>query len=306
MSNKVTGGLGKGLNALFQSIKDESEEKDLIANYEKNIKKEENLKNKIINIKLSEIEPNKEQARKNFDNEKLQELAKSIKKFGVIQPILVVKEGEFYKIVAGERRWRASKIAEKKDIPAIILENKDQANKEISLIENLHRTNLNPIERAKAYKNFIDEYSMSIDEFSQAISKSTSSIRETLKYLELDERVIEFALEGKISESLLKALSKIEEKDLQYEVALYVIEDGLELEEALKRLRIRKKSLKKDKQEYKEIFSEIRSIENKLSQVFGSKTKIVINKKTPEKGKIVLSYSSHEDLERLINLLENK
>ncbi len=281
---KMTG-LGKGLDALFSSTPAVEEE-------------EENKSGEIVkNIKLIEIEPNKEQARKIFDEESIDELANSIKEYGVIQPIIVTKKGNYYEIVAGERRWRASKRAGLTEIPAIIRDDDERRNKEISLIENIQREDLNPIEKARGIKVLMEEYELTQQKVADILGKSRSSIANTVRILNLDERVIELALEGKLTEGHCKALMSITDGDKQYEMALYMIESGDTVREAEKKMQVRKKMKKKD-QKYEAIY---RDIEDTFQGFFGTKVKLDAGAK---KGKIIIQYSSNEDLERILDLLK--
>ena len=281
---KMTG-LGKGLDALFSSTPAVEEE-------------EENKSGEIVkNIKLIEIEPNKEQARKIFDEESIDELANSIKEYGVIQPIIVTKKGNYYEIVAGERRWRASKRAGLTEIPAIIRDDDERRNKEISLIENIQREDLNPIEKARGIKVLMEEYELTQQKVADILGKSRSSIANTVRILNLDERVIELALEGKLTEGHCKALMSITDGDNQYEMALYMIESGDTVREAEKKMQVRKKMKKKD-QKYEAIY---RDIEDTFQGFFGTKVKLDAGAK---KGKIIIQYSSNEDLERILDLLK--
>ena len=281
---KMTG-LGKGLDALFSSTPAVEEE-------------EENKSGEIVkNIKLIEIEPNKEQARKIFDEESIDELANSIKEYGVIQPIIVTKKGNYYEIVAGERRWRASKRAGLTEIPAIIRDDDERRNKEISLIENIQREDLNPIEKARGIKVLMEEYELTQQKVADILGKSRSSIANTVRILNLDERVIELALEGKLTEGHCKALMSITDGDKQYEMALYMIESGDTVREAEKKMQVRKKMKKKD-QKYEAIY---RDIEDTFQGFFGTKVKLDAGAK---KGKIIIQYSSNEDLEGILDLLK--
>lgn len=280
---KMTG-LGKGLDALFNS---------------NTILEEETPKeNEIVkNIKLVEIEPNKEQARKTFDEESIDELANSIKEYGVIQPIIVTKKDKYYEIVAGERRWRASKRAGLTEIPAIVREDDERRNREISLIENIQREDLNPIEKARGIKVLMEEYELTQQKVADILGKSRSSIANTVRILNLDERVIDLALQGKLTEGHCKALMAITDGDKQYDMALYMIESGDTVREAEKKMQVRKKMKKKD-QKYEAIY---RDIEDTFQGFFGTKVKLDAGAK---KGKIIIQYNSNEDLERILDLLK--
>ena len=286
-------GLGKGISALFSSeIGEENEMIDLGT---------EDVKNKIVELKVIEVEPNKKQARKEFNYKKLEELAESIKTFGVLQPIIVAKKDGYYEIIAGERRWRASKLANIKTIPAIIREDEDEENTHISIIENVQRENLNAIEKAQGYKDAIEKYNMTPEDFAKKIGKSKSSITDILEILNLDERVIELARKENLSEAGCKMLLEIEDKEKQYEMALYILEDGLSVEEAKKRLKLSKKVPKNTP---KIDIHEFREIEEKFTNYFGAKAKIKVSPKNINRGQIILKYNSNEELERMLELLD--
>ena len=229
---KMTG-LGKGLDALFSSPISNTIEKDTTE-----ILPNESVKT----LKIVDIEPNREQARKVFDEEALEELAESIKNYGVIQPIIVTKKENFYEIIAGERRWRASKKAGLTEIPAIVRDDDEKRNKEISLIENIQREDLNPIEKARGIKLLMDEYDLSQQKVADILGKSRSSIANSVRLLNMDDRVIELALQGKLTEGHCKALMSIEDREKQYNMAVYMIENGDSVREAEKKMKVRKKA----------------------------------------------------------------
>ena len=232
---------------------------------------------------------------------KLEELAESIKTFGVVQPIIVAKKDTHYEIIAGERRWRASKLANLKTIPAIIKDDEELENVHISIIENVQRENLNAIEKAQGYKDAIEKYNMTPEDFAKKIGKSKSSITDILEILNLDERVIELARKENLSEAGCKMLLEIEDKEKQYEMALYILEDGLSVEEAKKRLKLSKKVPKNTP---KIDIHEFREIEEKFTNYFGTKAKIKVSPKNIKRGQIVLKYNSNEELERMLELLD--
>ncbi len=275
-------GLGKGLDALFSSTFEEEIEND---------------GEKVENIKLSEIEPNRDQPRRMFDEESLGELADSIKRYGVIQPIIVTKRDNYYQIVAGERRWRASKRAGLDVIPAIVRDNDNQRNQEIALIENIQREDLNPIEKARGIKVLMDQYNMNQQQVAEIIGKSRSSVANTLRILNLDERVINLALEGKLTEGHCRSLLSFEDPDKQYDMALYMINSGDSVREAEKKTKARKNMSKKNAK-YEPIY---RDIENTFQNFFGTKVKLNAGQR---KGKIVIEYASNDDLERILGLLK--
>lgn len=285
MANKKTG-LGKGLDALFGG--------PIIEEEKQTTKETGELVQK---IKLIDIEPNEAQARKIFNDESINELAESIKKYGVIQPIIVTKKDKYYQIIAGERRWRASKKAGISEIPAIVRDDDERRNREISLIENIQREDLNPIDKARGIKVLMEEYSLTQQEVADILGKSRSSIANSVRILNLDERVIEFALEGKLTEGHCKALMSITDNEKQYQMALSMIESGDTVREAEKKMQTRKKMRKKDER-YEAVFKDI---ENTFQGFFGTKVKLDAG---PKKGKIIIQYTSNEDLERILELIK--
>lgn len=274
-------GLGKGLDALFStSIIEEPEENEIIHN-----------------LKISEVEPNKDQPRRVFEQESLKELSESIKKYGVIQPIIVSKKDDIYQIVAGERRWRASKIAGLTEIPAIVRDNNEQKNREIALIENIQREDLNPIEKARGIKQLMEQYNMTQAQVAEVIGKGRSTVTNTLRILNLDPRVIDLALQGKLTEGHCKALLGFENPDKQYDMALYMIESGDSVRDAEKKTKARKKMPKKNTI-YEPIY---RDIESSFQSFFGTKVKLNAGQR---KGKIIIEYASNDDLERILELIK--
>lgn len=277
-------GLGKGLDALFSMPVEENVEIGA-------------SQNGIVSLNINEIEPNVNQARKIFDEESIEDLASSIKEYGVIQPILVTKKEKYYEIIAGERRWRASKKAGLSEIPVIIRDSDDKRNQEISLIENIQREDLNPIEKARGIKQLMDEYELTQAKVAEILGKSRSSIANTVRILNLDERVLNLALEGKLTEGHCKSLMSVENPDRQYEMALYIIESGDSVREAEKKTRLQKKAPKKENV-YMPIYKDI---ENRFQGFFGTKVKLDAGAK---KGKIIIQYSSNDDLERILDLIK--
>jgi ParB family transcriptional regulator, chromosome partitioning protein len=279
-------GLGKGLGAL---IPEESLE-------EKNSNKENGIN--VISINL--IKANIDQPRKNFDEEKIIQLSESIKEHGIIQPIILKKEGETYNIVAGERRWRAAKIAGIKEIPAIIMDLSDKEILEISLIENIQRQDLNPIEESIAYKKLIDEFNLTQEQLSNRIGKSRTSITNCLRLLNLDKRVQEYLIDGVITEGHGRAILSIEDKELQYKLAQSIIDEGLsvrETEKLIKNIITEKKSLQPETKAKNPYYIDIK---DKLENLFGTKV-LLMDKKN--KGKIEIEYYSKEDLQRILDIL---
>ena len=281
MAVKKTG-LGKGLDALFSTpVVEEAASEELVKK-----------------LKINEIEPNKAQARKIFDDEALEDLAASIKEYGVIQPIVVAKKEKYYEIIAGERRWRASKKAGLDEIPAIVRTDDEQTNTEISLIENIQREDLNPIEKARGIKQLMDEYELTQQRVADILGKSRSAIANSVRILNLDERVINLALEGKLSEGHCKSLMAIDDNERQFQMANYIIESGDSVREAEKKMKVRKKVSKKQDNKYIPIY---RDIEDTFQGFFGTKVKLDAGEK---KGKIIIQYSSNDDLERILGLLK--
>ena len=284
---KMTG-LGKGLDALFGGAP-----LDIEVNETENIDKE-NLKT----LKITEVEPNREQPRKTFKQESLEELAESIKTYGIIQPIVVSKRDGYYGIVAGERRWRAAKLAGLEEIPAIIRKDDDeQTNREIALIENIQREDLNPYDKALGIRSLMDKYGMTQEEVSKKIGKSRSSISNTVRILNLAPDVIELVKEGKLTEGQCKALAAITDEKRQYETAVRMIERGESVRQAEQK-HLRTKKEKRLDPKYKYLYDDI---EDKFQGFFGTKVKLDQGKR---KGKIIIEYNNNEDLERMLNLIK--
>lgn len=284
--NKKTG-LGKGLNALFV-------DSNIM---EENVQVSGDEKDKIHKIKIIDIEPNKNQPRKKFEAESLDELSESIKRYGVIQPILVSKKDNYFEIVAGERRWRASKKAGLTEIPCIIVEEDERKNKEIALIENIQRQDLNPIEKARGFKQLMEEYGITQMQLSEILGISRSGIANTVRILNLDERVIELALNGELTEGHCRSLMSFSDPDKQYEMALQIIKSGDSVRDIERKVK-NSKQLKKKDQKYEAIF---RDIEDRFQGFFGAPVKLNAGKR---KGKIIIEYSSNEDLERIMDLIK--
>ncbi len=275
-------GLGKGLDALFmgnQNIEEVQEE------------------DKILNLKINEVEPNRNQPRKKFEEEALEELADSIKRYGLIQPIIVTKKDDYYEIIAGERRWRACKKAGLKEIQAIVRDDDERKNKEIALIENIQREDLNAVEKAIGIKTLMNEYSLTQEQVSEILGKSRSAVANTVRILNLDKRVLELAKEGKLTEGHCRALLAIEDGDKQLEMAKKIIEQGSNVREIEEKVQTNKKGKKKDLK-HEAIY---RDIEDSFQSFFGTKVSLHAGQK---KGKIIIEYKSNEDLERLLELIK--
>ena len=288
MTNKKSA-LGKGLGALIPEGAED----------EKIIKSDKEQTNE---VDINSITPNEKQPRKNFDEEKLMQLAKSIKENGLIQPILVTKENDFYTIVAGERRWRAAKLAGLKKIPIICKKLTEKEVMELSLIENLQREDLNPIEEALAYKRLADEFKLTQEEISNKVGKSRPVITNSLRLLNLDERVKNYLIDGTISEGHGRVLAGIEKKEIQYEIAKRIIDEGLNVRQTEKITQKAPQKRETDKNE-KEKNIYIKDIENKFKNLLGTKVTISNGRK---KGKIEIEYYSEDDLQRIIDILEKQ
>lgn len=305
MAVKKQGGLGKGLEALFggSSINDiQKTSSNVDREYRETLNEnEDNDKEMVKYLKLIDIEPNRDQPRRNFDEEALQELAASIKMHGVIQPIVVNYKENYYEIVAGERRWRAAKIAGLKEIPCIIKNIDQRKSKEIALIENVQREDLNAIEKARGLKVLMEDYNLTQEELAAALGKSRSGIANSLRILNLDERIIKMAEENKLTEGHCKALLAVKDPDKQYEMAVWFVETGGSVREAERQMKIRKrlakKPLKGDK--YAAIY---RDVEDSFRGFFG--TKVKLNPRNESEGKIVIEYKTSGDLERILELIK--
>lgn len=258
--------------------------------------------NGLIEIDISRIDPNLSQPRKKFDEDELMELSESIKIHGVIQPVILSMRGKRYEIIAGERRWRAAKLAGLSKIPAVIREYTDREIMEVSLIENIQRQDLNPIEEAKAYQSLISEYNLKQDVLAERMSKSRSAIANIMRLLKLDERVQKMLEDGMLSSGHARALLSIEENELQYSTAYKVFDEKLSVRDTEKLV---KKILSGEKEEKKPILKEAvyKELEEKLREVLGSK--VIIKNKKDGKGKIEIDYYSMEELDRLSDLLSS-
>ncbi len=303
MSGKKMG-LGKGLDTLIPTGDGSSKRQPRTIVQEKEIIKEvvKEVPADTV-LKMSQIEPNKDQPREKFDEDALQELADSIQKYGVIQPITVVKKDDYYQIVAGERRYRAARKAGLKEVPVIIKEYTDDEIAEIALIENIQREDLNPIEEARAYKKLIDDYNLKQDEVAEKVSKNRSTITNSLRLLKLSDTVQEMLVEDMISTGHAKLLLGVEDSELQHELACKIFDEKLSVRETEKLLsKLGSKKDKKPKQKSKIEHSFIyKDVEEKLKQAIGSK--VEVKPKDNKQGKIEISYYSQEELERISELL---
>ena len=275
-------GLGKGLDALFGPVPEEEQ-----------VQENDTIKN----LSLTEIEPNRDQPRKKFGQESLEELAESIKEFGLIQPIVVCKKDGYYSIVAGERRWRACKIAGIEKIPVIVREDDEKVNQEIALIENIQREDLNPIEKAAGIKNLMTRFGLRQEDIAKRLGKSRSTIANTVRLLNLEPRVLEFAKEGKLTEGHCRALLGITDPEKQYKTAVRMIERGATVREA-ENSASKKKETAEEAEKNQILY---RDIENRFQSFFGTKVRLDAGKR---RGKIIIEYANNDDLERILELMK--
>lgn len=292
-------GLGKGLDSLIpdKKVKPAASEKS-----ESKTKKEENAnKTGEIMVKINEVEPNREQPRKDFDEDALMELADSIKQFGILQPLLVQKKKNYYEIIAGERRWRAAKLAGVKEVPIIVKNYTEQEIVEISLIENIQRENLNPIEEAMAYKRLLEEFNLKQDEVAERVSKSRTAVTNSMRLLKLSERVQQMIVDDMISTGHARALLAIDDEEQQYMLANKIFDEKLsvrETEKLVKELKNPKKEAKKTIIEHTFVYN---NLEEQMKNIIG--TKVSVSPKANGKGKIEIEYYSEEELERIYDLI---
>lgn len=294
------GGLGKGLDSLIPDHKlDKLSEKK--QEQKVNPAGTESRESGEQMMKISKIEPNRQQPRRNFEEDSLLELADSIKQFGVLQPLIVQKKKDYYEIIAGERRWRAAKIAGVKEIPVIIKEFSDQEVVEIALIENIQRENLNPIEEAMAFKKLLNEFHLKQDEVAERVSKSRTAVTNSMRLLKLDERVQQMIVDDMISTGHARTLLAIEDPEQQYVLANRIFDEKLsvrETERLIKQLKNPKKESAKKVIENDFVYKDL---EERMKSVMG--TKVSVNQKANGKGKIEIEYYSDSDLERIFELL---
>lgn len=288
-------GLGKGL--------------DLLIPNNTSIKTEDKIEEKLtenkaeVFVKLSQVEPNKLQPRKNFNEDSLIELSESIKQFGLIQPLIVQKKEDYYEIIAGERRWRAAKLAGLKEIPVIIREYSDEEKMEVALIENLQREDLNPVEEALAYKSLIKEYNLKQDEIAEKVSKSRTAVTNSMRLLNLPEEVQNMIVDEMISSGHGRALLAIEDEKTQISIANKIFEEKLSVRETEKLVKaLNHPKEKKEKEEYTDTFI-YEKFENDFKEILGSN--VSIKRKSRDKGKIEIDYYSNEDLERIMDLMKS-
>ena len=304
-------GLGRGLDALFpektvqskpKTVKTVKEEKKVAVDTKKSSQQETSNGERM--MKISMIEPNREQPRKKFDEDALQELSESIKQYGILQPLLVSDKKDYYEIVAGERRWRAAKMAGLKEVPVVVKEFSTQEIVEISLIENIQREDLNPVEEAMAYKRLIDEFHLKQDEIAERVSKSRTAVTNSMRLLKRDSRGQQMRVDEMISAGHARAILAISDKEKQETVAMKVFDEKLsvrETEALVKRILDPPKEKRAQKSSAEDAIYE--SLEEKMKNIMG--TKVQIHRKKNNKGKIEIEYYSKDELERIIDLFES-
>lgn len=291
------GGLGKGLDSLIP-------EKPIVN--KKSQDEDKNLNKDAIMVDIQKVEPNRKQPRKNFDEDSLLELSDSIKQFGILQPLLVQNKDDYLEIIAGERRWRAAKMAKLKEIPVIIKKLTEQEIVEISLIENIQREDLNPIEEAIAYKRLLEEFHLKQDEVAERVSKSRTAVTNSIRLLKLSDKVQEMVFDDMLTTGHARALLGIENQDRQYSLAQKIFDEKLsvrETEKLVKKIQTEKNSpAKKEKPVDSKLDIIYQDLEERMKNIFG--TKVVINKKDAKKGSIEIEYYSQEELDRIIELFQ--
>ena len=294
-------GLGKGLDSLIPNAVGEAKVK------KEAIKENVDEKGgKETVVKITMVEPNRKQPRKNFDEDALQELSDSIKQFGLIQPILVQDRKDHYEIIAGERRWRAAKLAGLKEVPVIIRNYSEQEIMEISLIENIQREDLNPIEEALAYKRLLEEFKLKQDDVAERVSKSRTAVTNSMRLLKLNEKVQQMVIDEMLTTGHARALLGIEDQNQQYVVAQQIFDQKLSVrdtEKLVKSLQKNKKKTKSEKPVNPQMEAIYKDLEEKLKKNMG--TKVLINRKNENSGKIEIEYYSHDELDRIVNMLNS-
>lgn len=291
-------GLGKGLDSL---IPDNNSMKSVTSEKTVESKEDAAAKSGVQVMKINEVEPNRDQPRKNFDEDALLELSDSIKQFGVLQPLLVRKRKDYYEIIAGERRWRAAKLAGVKEVPVIEKEYTDQEILEIGLIENIQRENLNPIEEAIAYKRLLEEFNLKQDEVAERVSKSRTAVTNSMRLLKLSDKVQQMIIDDMISTGHARALLAIDDPELQYTLANKIFDEKLSVRETEKLVKeIKNPKKPKEKKPVANSFI-YQDLEEKMKSVFG--TKVSIASKGKGKGKIEIEYYSDDELEHMFDMI---
>ena len=292
-------GLGKGLDSLIPNALGETKTKKDTAAKSKTETTEGEEPQTL--VKITKVEPNREQPRKNFDEDALQELADSIKQFGLLQPILVQDRKDYYEIIAGERRWRAAKLAPLKEVPVIIRNYTEQEIVEISLIENIQREDLNPIEEAQAYKRLLTEFHLKQDEVAERVSKSRAAVTNSIPLLKLNEEVQRMVVDEMISTGHARALLAVENPEEQYNLAQRIFDEKLSVRDVEKLVKNLHKPAKPKKVDDKTMQVIYQDIEEKLKQKLGRK--VIVTSKGEGSGKIEIEFYNHEDLDRLLDVL---
>ena len=290
-------GLGKGLDSLIPNAMGEAKVK-------KDTKQETVEKGPETIVKITKVEPNREQPRKNFDEDALQELADSIKQFGLLQPILVQDRKDYYEIIAGERRWRAAKLAGLKEVPVIIRNYTEQEIVEISLIENIQREDLNPIEEAQAYKRLLTEFNLKQDEVAERVSKSRTAVTNSIRLLKLSDEVQRMVIDDMISTGHARTLLAVESPEEQYNLAQKIFDEKLSVRDVEKLVKNLHKPAKPKKLDDKALQAIYQDIEEKLKQKLS--TKVSVTSKGEGAGKIEIEFYNHEDLDRILDMIGNQ
>ena len=299
-------GLGRGLGAIFGEdvVKESNEE---LANTKKGISSPREETGGEIMVKVSLIEPNRDQPRKDFNEEELQELAESIKNYGVLQPLLVQKKGTSYELIAGERRWRAAKLAGLREVPVVLREYNKQQAMEIALIENVQRSDLNPIEEAQAYQQLVKEFHLTQEEIAVRVSKNRATITNAMRLLKLDSQIQDLLIKGMISSGHARALLSLEDGQLQKKAAQEILDRGLSVRETEKLVKKMGKDLspKEEKAEKRDdaLTLIFRELEERMKSIMG--TKVSIHNKDKNKGRIEIEYYSEAELERIVEMIES-
>ncbi len=298
----VKRGLGKGLDSLIPNKVEEQTVSKKVSE-KKNVEEKDSSKGLETIVNITKVEPNREQPRKNFDEDALEELAESIRQFGLIQPILVQDRKTYYEIIAGERRWRAAKKAGLKEVPVIIRNYTEQEIVEISLIENIQREDLNPIEEAQAYKRLLTEFNLKQDEVAERVSKSRTAVTNSMRLLKLCDDVQQMIIDDMISTGHARALISIEDAEQQYAIAQQIFDEKLSVRDVEKLVKNLNKPAKPKKvsQTDKSLDAVYQDIEENLKQKLS--TKVSITSKGNGAGKIEIEFYSHDDLEKLMDLL---
>ena len=294
-------GLGKGLDSLIPDKSDQVVKPSVSSKKETDGSKKESKSNGYVMVKINEVEPNRDQPRKDFDEDSLLELSDSIKQYGIIQPLLVQKRKGFYEIIAGERRWRAAKLAGLKEVPVNIKEYSDPEMVEVSLIENIQREDLNPIEEAMAYKRLIEEFNLKQDELAERVSKSRTAVTNSMRILKLSTRVQQMIVDDMITTGHARALLAIDDEEVQYAIANKIFDEKLSVRETEKLVKDLNKPEKEKPEKNIENEFVYKSLEEKLKTKIG--TKVNVKHKSNGKGRIEIEYYSDEELEHIFDMI---